>query len=86
MKEGLEEKDIMEVVFCRGFNKLLAMKDCNKTCRYFFGIFEEPIMVREKGEALKQVGVEQSVRCGVPRLTKIASVCEVEEKLIVIPE
>lgn len=79
MEEGLEEKDIMEVVFCRGFKKLLNMKDCNEKCRYFFGIFEEPVMVREGEGEIKQVGVERSVRCGIPRLSQIAKVCEVDD-------
>ena len=79
MKEGTEEKDMMAVVQCRGFKKLLAMKDCNKEgCEFHVGIQEEPIIERGDDGVKREVGVNKFVRCGFPRLMKIVSVCEVK--------
>jgi len=78
MKEGTEEKEVMQVVACRGFKKLLNMKDCTPDkCEYHAGILKEPIEQSENG-VKKIVGYNEYVRCAVPKLMQIQSVCEVK--------
>ncbi len=78
MKEGTEEKDTIRVVYCRGFKKLLNIKDCNSAqCRFHLGIQREDINQRD-GKEFKVVGVHETVMCGLPRLEKILQVCEVK--------
>ena len=79
MKEGTKEKDVMGVVYCRGFKKLLDVKDCNRDmCEYHFGTLEEPIKQRD-GKGWKIVGMNRYIRCGVPKLERINQVCEVKK-------
>ena len=79
MKEGTEERDVMAVVYCRGFKKNLNVRDCTKeNCDYHFGTLEEPIKQRD-GKGWKIVGMTRYVRCGVPKLERIMQVCEVKK-------
>lgn len=75
--EGTEEKDLMEVVYCRGFKKLLALKNCNAGCRYFLGLNEEPVKQRD-GKTEKIIRVHKTVACGYPRIEPVMTVCEVK--------
>lgn len=80
MKEGTEEKDIMEVVYCRGFKKLLKVTNCTKEkCEFHLGILEEPIKQRGDDGIVRVIDTIRHVRCGFPRSEKIFSVCEVED-------
>ena len=78
MKEGIEEKDIMKTVHCKGFKKLLKLDDCSMTnCpEYFGGIKKEPIIKRENGEK-KVIGHNEYVICKFPSLQPIHTVCGV---------
>ena len=70
-------KDVMDVIWCRGFKKFLKFSDCNKkNCEYHFGVIEEPIKRTENG-VTEVVGVNRYIRCGVPKLVQVVSVCEV---------
>ena len=81
MKEGAEEKNVMDVVGCKGFKKFLNMKDCNKEkCEFHLGIQEEPVYQRGEDRKKTQIGVNRFVRCGFPRLLTIQSVCELAEE------
>lgn len=78
MKEGTEEKDIMEVVHCKGLGKLLKMGDCNiQSCPEFHGgIKKEPIQKRENG-VVAVVGYNKYVICQFPQLQQVHTICEV---------
>lgn len=79
MKEGIQEKDVEQIIFCRGFRKMLRLKDCTpEKCKYHFGIFEDPIYQTDKG-VKTLVRIDRYVRCGVPKLEKITTLCEVGE-------
>jgi len=67
MKEGTKEKDVMRVVWCRGFKKFLDMKDCNPdNCEYHAGIQSA------------KAGGNEYVMCSIPQMELIKTVCEVK--------
>lgn len=80
MKDGVKEKDIMGVVSCKGFKKLLNIRDCTpEKCKYHLGIIEEPIRHRDDNGVRSIIGINKSIKCGFPRLLKVFDVCELEE-------
>lgn len=79
MKEGTQERDVERIIFCRGFKKMLRAKDCTpEKCQYNFGIVEDPIYQTSNG-VRTLVRTDFYVRCGVPKLEKVTTLCEVAE-------
>lgn len=78
MKEGTEEKDILEAVHCKGLKKLLKLGDCNiqKCPEYHGGIKSEPIKRRENG-IVEVIGHNKYVICKFPQLQPVHTICEV---------
>ncbi len=79
MKEGTREREVEKIIYCRGFKKPLRFKDCTpENCRYHFGVVEAPIYQTANGvRAL--VRIDLYVRCGVPKLEPVTTLCEVDE-------
>ncbi len=74
--EDKQEKDVMEVVYCRGFKKLLNLKSCNSSCEHYGDILKESIYEGPKGNR-KLIGYKRSVVCKFPRIEAILTICEV---------
>ena len=71
--EGVQEKDTIKVIYCKGFKKLLNVKDCNKDkCKYHFDRQTEEIKQDDK-----VVAVNDRISCGYPKWETIMQICEV---------
>lgn len=78
MKEGVQEADILDVVKCQGFKKLMTVKTCKDACEYFGGIHKEPVKGRVEGEKeLKVIRHDLYIICNKPRLVPFEQVGEV---------
>ncbi|GEM_PF-6837649 len=73
MVNGQQEKDTIKVVYCKGFKKLLNVKDCTtEKCKYHIDRKAEEI---KQGE--KTVAINDRVLCGYPRWEQVVQVCEI---------
>lgn len=73
MKDGQQEINTIQVIYCKGFKKLLNVKDCTKEkCHYHVDRKTEEI---KQGDAV--VAVNDRILCGYPKWETIMQVCEV---------
>lgn len=72
--EGQSERNTIKVIYCRGFRKLLNIKDCTKEkCKYHLDRKIEPFLQGDK-----IVAENDRVLCGYPKWEQVIQVCEVE--------
>lgn len=70
--EGTEEKDLMEMVYCKAFRKFLKLASCNpENCKHHHGV--ESDKAEQDGKVVKEI---KWVRCGYPEPTPVVIVCE----------
>lgn len=71
---GTQEKDTIKVIYCKGFKKLLNIKDCTSDkCKYHLD---------RKADEIKQddkvIATNDKILCGYPKWETVMQICEVE--------
>ena len=78
MKDGTQETNILDVIYCRAFKKMMITATCNQ-CDDFGGIHEEPEKAKDENNQWVIIGTIRYVICKRPRHLKIEPIGEVKD-------
>ena len=73
MKDGTEETTVMEVIFCRAFNKQMVADTCEK-CDFYGGLHKVPVKGRNEAGDMVVLRHDRYQICKKPTRIKIDSV------------